>query len=47
MRVLSVDDLGFGKKGGSLYMVYQQQKEALAARSRKGQASSLGLGSLP
>lgn len=47
MRVLSVDDLGFGKKGGSLYMIYQQQKEALAARSQEGRASSLGLGSLP
>src|SRR3972149_12149614 len=31
MRVLSVDDLGFNAKGGSLFMVYQQQKEALAA----------------
>ena len=30
MRVLSIDDLGFNDKGGSLYMVYQQQKEALA-----------------
>lgn len=30
MRVLSVDDLGFNHKGGSLYMVYQQQKEKLS-----------------
>ena len=33
-RVLTVDDLGFTPKGGSLYMVYQQQKEALAALYR-------------
>src|SRR5438270_7204215 len=30
MRVLSVDDLGFNEKGGSLYLSYQQQKEQLA-----------------
>jgi hypothetical protein len=47
LRVLSVDDLGFDHKGGSLYMVYQQQKEALAAMSRNGQLASLGLGGLP
>ncbi len=47
MRVLSVDDLGFGGKGGSLYMAYQQQKEQLAARSGAGTLSTLGLGGLP
>ena len=30
MRVLSVDDLGFEHKGGSLFMAYLQQKERLA-----------------
>src|SRR5262249_4995106 len=29
MRVLSIDDLGFSSKGGSLYMIYQQNKERL------------------
>ena len=33
MRVLSVDDLGFDEKGGSLYLSYQQQKEQLAGKS--------------
>jgi hypothetical protein len=47
LRVLSVDDLGFAQNGGSLYMVYQQQKEALAAMSRNGRLASLGLGGLP
>lgn len=47
MRVLSVDDLGFGGKGGSLYMAYQQQKEQLAARSAGAGLNTLGLGGLP
>jgi hypothetical protein len=47
MRVLSVDDLGFASKGGSLYMAYQQQKEQLAARFPAGKLSTLGLGGLP
>ena len=46
MRVLSVDDLGFDHKGGNLYLVYQQQKERLAARSRNGAFSDLGIASL-
>ena len=47
LRVLSVDDLGFGGKGGSLYMAYQQQKERLAARSAGVTLGVLGLGGLP
>ncbi len=46
LRVLSVDDLGFSEQGGSLYMIYQQQKEALAALSASGQLSSLGIGGI-
>ncbi len=47
MRVLNVDDLGFDQKGGSLFMIYQQQKEALAALNTGGSLSALGIGSLP
>jgi hypothetical protein len=47
MRVLSVDDLGFASKGGSLYMAYQQQKEQLAGRFPAGRLSTLGLNGLP
>lgn len=47
MRVLSVDDLGFASKGGSIYMAYQQQKERLAARFPAGKLNTLGLGGLP
>jgi Contractile injection system tube protein len=36
MRVLSVHDLGFDHKGGSLYMIYQQTKEILAALASTG-----------
>jgi len=46
LRVLSVDDLGFGHKGGSLYLIYQQQKEALAARHRGGALGALGIGGI-
>jgi hypothetical protein len=46
MRVLSIDDLSFNEQGGSLYLIYQQQKEALAAMSQNGSLSSLGIGSI-
>ncbi len=47
MRVLSVDDLGFAHKGGSLFMSYLQSKEQLAARSQGGAFSTLGIGGIP
>ena len=47
LRVLSVDDLGFDHKGGSLFMIYQQQKERLAQKSAPGLLSQLGLGGIP
>jgi len=43
MRVLSVDDLGFGDVGGNLFMVYQQQKERLAAFGGGGTFGDLGI----
>lgn len=43
MRVLSVDDLGFSNKGGSLFMTYLQNKERLASRSKSGALSTLGI----
>lgn len=46
MRVLSVNDLGFSHKGGSLYMSYQQNKERLAAMFNSGGISSLGIGGI-
>jgi hypothetical protein len=43
MRVLSVSDVGFDHKGGSLFMSYLQTKEQLAARTRGGAFSALGM----
>jgi hypothetical protein len=43
MRVLNVNDLGFQHRGGNLFMIYQQQKEQLAARSVGGAFSTLGI----
>jgi hypothetical protein len=47
MRVLSVNDLGFAHKGGSLFMAHQQQKERLAAMSKGGALGALGIGGIP
>lgn len=46
MRVLSVDDLGFDHKGGSLYMSYHQNKERLAKMFKGGALSTLGIGEI-
>jgi hypothetical protein len=47
LRVLSVDDLGFGNKGGGLFMSYLQRKEQLAARGAAGALGQLGLTGIP
>ena len=47
LRVLSVDDLGFDTRGGSIFMVYQRQKEQLARQNRSGGLSALGIEALP
>lgn len=47
MRTLSIDDLNFNDKGGSLYMVYQQQKQTLAAMYQGGNFSALGIRGIP
>lgn len=47
MRVLSVDDLGFSHKGGSLFMTYLQDKEQLADKSTSGGFGSLGITGIP
>jgi hypothetical protein len=46
MRVLSVSDLGFGHKGGGLFMAYLQNKEQLATRSAGAAFSTLGIGGI-
>jgi hypothetical protein len=47
MRVLSVADLGFDNKGGTLYMVYQQKKEEIASWLENGNFNMLGIGGIP
>ncbi len=46
LRVLSVDDLGFDHKGGSLFMVYLQTKEKLASKAALGSFGALGIGGI-
>jgi hypothetical protein len=46
MRVLSVTDLGFDHRGGSLFMAYHKQKERLAQLNRPGDLSALGVGGI-
>jgi hypothetical protein len=47
LRVLTIDDLFFSDKGGSLYMAYQRQKESLARLSQAGSLGALGLTGAP
>jgi hypothetical protein len=47
LRVLSIDDLGFGHKGGHIYLSYQQNKENLAGLLKAGTFTTLGIGGIP
>jgi len=47
LRVLTIDDLTFSDKSGSLYMAYQRQKENLAAKFHGGTLSTLGISGIP
>jgi hypothetical protein len=47
LRVLSIDDLFFNDKGGSLYMAYQRQKETLSRLNVPGGFSALGIPGVP
>jgi hypothetical protein len=47
MRVLSVDDVGFSHKAGSLFMSYLQQKEGFRNKSQGGTLGALGLTGIP
>jgi hypothetical protein len=43
LRVLSVDDLGFDHRGGTLFMGHLRSREALAARASTTALSALGM----
>jgi hypothetical protein len=46
LRVLSVEDLGFQHKGGSLFMTYLQNKEQSASKAATGSFATLGIGGI-
>jgi hypothetical protein len=47
LRVLSINDLDFNSKGGSLFMVYHQARERLAQKTAAGTMGALGIGGIP
>jgi hypothetical protein len=47
MRVLTIDDVGFAHKAGTLFMSYLQVKERLAVRNQGGSLNVLGIGAIP
>jgi hypothetical protein len=47
LRVMSVDDLGFDHRGGSLYLLYQQQKEKFVKDAPVAQLTALGIAAVP
>jgi hypothetical protein len=47
MRVLTVNDLGFVHRGGSLFLLYQQQKERFANLSVSPGVRALGITGIP
>jgi hypothetical protein len=47
LRVLSVDDLALGTRGGSLAMTHHLTVEQLAARAPSGAFEDLGIGGVP
>ena len=46
LRVMSVDDLGFSSRGGSLFMAYLQSKEQLAGKVQSVSFAPLGIGGI-
>jgi hypothetical protein len=47
MRVLSVNDVGFSHKAGTLFLGHLQNKEMLAGKAPGSALSALGLGGIP
>lgn len=47
MRVLTIDDVLFSEKSGSLFMAYLKGKEQLASQSKPGSMGTLGITGIP
>jgi hypothetical protein len=46
LRTMSIDDLGFSSKGGSLFMAYLRSKEQLAGKVQSVSFATLGIGGI-
>ena len=46
MRVMTINDLGFDHRGGTLFMSYLRQKERFAVADRNGGFAALGIGGI-
>jgi hypothetical protein len=46
LRVMSIDDLSFSSKGGSLFMAYLQSREKLAGKLQSMSLAPLGIGGI-
>lgn len=47
LKVLTIDDLGYADRGGTLFLAYLRNREALAARLPGAPLQTLGISSLP
>jgi hypothetical protein len=47
LRVLSVEDVGFSHKAGSLFLGYLQRKEMLSSKAPAGGLDAFGIGGIP
>ncbi len=47
LRIMTTDDLGFGHRGGTIFLSYLRNREALAKSAGRASLSSLGLANLP
>jgi hypothetical protein len=47
MRVLTIDDVLFSEKSGSLFMAYLKGKEQLASQRKSGSMGMLGITGIP
>ncbi len=47
LRVLTVDDVGFDQRAGSIFMSYLEQKEQMASRIASASFGALGISGIP
>lgn len=47
LRVMTTDDLGFGHKGGQIYLNHLRARESLAGKAGSATLASLGISNLP